>query len=383
MTYFLTAPLLYKEAVIGSFESFFYGFDAPAPHLQSSFDRSFTQARVSQSVSKNGHDSDSPKHPIQRHGGDHQITNIGLHHPTIDRIHKRALLKLVTAVHIVHNLRDGSMYRDTQSMKVDDLYDIFDDLVEKVDVSRHTNIPKSVKDSAPAQVLPNLQRATVGLWCRGGQDRSEPFCPSPTYSMDAFYDYHCHVASEMYQFNPDTVCRTRDYCSFLNEYPVVWGDIKINILHDADLCDYGSHLVPDARNYVHIDIDENAPAGFERNLFVRYEDMVKAMATWTSEPTLSAIQRQRTEVMFVVHHPYKREYDKGEEAIRRWYKSLQEYEAGLRADITNHNLFAAERAALGGWDRWRIIPEEDHPFCPACQPEEYRHHQNSKTIASS
>ena len=134
---------------------------------------------------------------------------------------------------------------------------------------------------------------------------------------------------------------------------------------------------------MHIDIDENAPREFNRNIFTRYEDMVKAMAAWTSEPTLSVIQRQRTEVMFIVHHPYKREYDKGEEAMRRWFKSLQDHEAELRAYITNFDLYAAERESLGDWDKWRTIPEEEYPFCPACQPEEYRHHQNSKTIASS
>jgi hypothetical protein len=363
MTYFITAPLLYKEAVIGSLESFFYGFDA------------------SHKVTKNGHAPDRLGRSIQHHSGDDQVANIGLDNPTIDSIHKRALLKLVTAVHIVHNPKDGSMYRDTQSMEVNDLDDIFDDLVQKVDVSRHTNIPKSVKDSDPARVLPNLQRATVGLWCRNGQDQSDPFCPSPPHSNDASYDYHCHLASEMYQFTPGIVCRTPWDSSFLSLYPVVWGDIKINIQHEADLCNYGSRLVPDATNYVHIDIDARS-YGFTQHILIRYEHMVKAMASWPDEQKVSNLKIQGTEVIFVVHHPFKREYDKGEEAMRRWYKSIKDYETELRAYITNHDPYPEERAVLEGWDNWKIIPEEEYPFCPACQPEEYRNHQNSRTVAS-
>jgi len=139
MTYFITAPLLYKEAVIGSFESFFYGFDDPTPEQQRSSDGPSTQTRTPQSVSTNGHSSDCITRPNESHGEHDQIANIGLDNPSIDVIHKRALLKLVTAVHIVHNPGDGSMYRDTQSMQVDDLDDIFDDLVEKVDITRYTS----------------------------------------------------------------------------------------------------------------------------------------------------------------------------------------------------------------------------------------------------
>jgi hypothetical protein len=147
MTYLITAPLLYKEAVIGSLESFFHGYDA------------------SDKVIKNGHAPDRLGHPIQHHSGDDQIANIGPDKPTIDSIHKRALLKLVTAVHIVHNPKDGSMYRDTQSMEVNDLDDIFDDLVQKVDVSRHTNIPKSVKDgSSPSESPSSNGRSLVSKW---------------------------------------------------------------------------------------------------------------------------------------------------------------------------------------------------------------------------
>ena len=344
MTYFITAPLLYKEAVIGGMESLFYGFDDPTPDQQSSFDGPSTQARTSQSVSKNGQSFDCITRPNESHGENDQIANIGLDNPSIDIIHKRALLKLVTAVHIVHNPGDGSMYRDTQSMQVDDLDNIFDDLVEKVDITRYTNIPKSVKDSTSAQVLPNIQRATVGLWCRDGQDDSKPFCPSPKYSTDDFYDYHCHLVSKMYQFSPGTVCRTPWDCSFLNLYPVTWGDIKTNILHEADFCYDGSQLVPGARNYVHVDIGASS-YGFSHSIVNTYKYMVTAMASWASKPNLSETERQGTEVIFVVHHPYKREYDKGEESMRRWYKSLKDHEAEARTYMTNHDPYAAEREA--------------------------------------
>jgi hypothetical protein len=106
------------------------------------------------------------------------------------------------------------------------------------------------------------------------------------------------------------------------------------------------------------------------------------MIEWMDESNTPLAIVQDTDITFVVHHPYKAIYDKGDLAMKRWYQDIQSHENGLRAYLTNHNPYPAETAELDGWDRWRIIPEEEYPFCPACQPEEYRNHQHSKTIAS-
>jgi hypothetical protein len=65
MTYFLTAPILYKEAVIGSFESFFHGYDAPLPTNQRSVHRPSNQPRICEMVTRDNEPYRCLQHPIQ------------------------------------------------------------------------------------------------------------------------------------------------------------------------------------------------------------------------------------------------------------------------------------------------------------------------------
>jgi hypothetical protein len=356
MTYLLAAPLLYKEAVIGSFESFFNGFDRPAT-------------------------SSCPEHLKQAQSGNGELSNTGLDTPSLSVFHKRTLLKLVEAIHVVYTPQDATLYHGTHSMTVNDEDGIFEELIDKVDVSRYMDLPVGLEDLPLTRVLPNLGRAMISLWCQDTLDESHPFGLEYDNAGDCG-DFHRHLASEIYQFTPKIICRTAYMAGgILDDYPTASGDIEVNILHEPFEGHIGPGVVPGAKNIIHIDINDN-PHGFAQFMVWNYETVVRRMREWLEYFDAPLATVQDTDVTFVVHHPYQSVYDKSDLAMKQWYQDIQTHETELRAFITNHDPYPAERAVLGVWDKWRIIPEEEYPFCPACQPEEYRNHQESKIIVS-
>jgi hypothetical protein len=288
---------------------------------------------------------------------------------------------LVNAVHIVYTPRDAVFLSSTHTITIADEHHIFDDLVEKVDVERYLNIPDSLNLIPSAQVLPNLQRATVGLWCRDGLDGNSAF-GLPLYSNgEDHWDFQEHLANEMYQFTPSIVCRTAfDAAGVLDVYPTATCGIAISILHEPFESHIEPGLVPGAKNIIHVDINGN-PHGFVRWMIWNYETVIDKMPEWVREFNVSLEIIQDTEVTFVVHHPFKSVYDKGDQAKIRWYQDIQAHEVEVRTFFVNRPQPAA--VALGSWDRWKLLPEEEFPCCPACQPEEFKKHQKRLSVSTA
>jgi hypothetical protein len=358
MTYLLAAPHLYKEAVIGSFESFFKGFDRSATAL-------------------------CPQQAKQAEGGNGygELSGSGLDAPSIDVFHKRALLRLVEAVHIVYTPQDATLYHGTHSITVDDEDGIFEDLIDQVDVSRYMNLPVRLKGLPLARVLPNLGRAMISLWCRDTLDESHPFGLEYDNAGDCG-DFHRHLASKIYQFAPKVICRTAYMAGgILDDYPTASGDIEVNILHEPFEGHISPGVVPGAKNIIHVVIDDN-PHGFAQFMVWNYGSVVERMREWLDDFDTALATVQNTDVTFVIHHPYGSVYDNGNLATKEWFQDITNCGIWLRGYIANHDPYPEARAVLEGWDNWKIIPEEEYPYCPACQPEEYRIHQNSKIIAS-
>jgi hypothetical protein len=347
MLHQLAAPHLYKEPVIGSLERFFFGSDAPV----------LATAHTTSNGTGNG-------------SGPHVV-------------HKRDLFKLVEAVHVVYTPEDTTFYRATPRLEVADMDEqqVFDELVEKVDVSRYTNIPDSIANLPLTRTFPKLARASINSWSRYIWDHVGAPGLSELDGCGEYGEFERYLGELMYQFTPATVCRMHACEGPFMVYPLPSEDTKVSVLHEMFEGRIVPSLVPSAKILLHDDIRED-PDNLEYHMLYLYRQLVETMKEWVDNPDISRATIQATEVIFVIHHLYMSEYDKGEVAMRQWYQEIKELETWLREYIAIHDPHPAERAALDGWDHWKIIPGEEYPFCPACQPEEYRNHQNSKTIAS-
>lgn len=333
MTYFLAAPLLYKEPIIGDFESLFLGVDA-------------AMDAESQTATKDPNDR------------------------SVSLVHKRDLFKLVEGVHIVYSPLDATFYQHAQPNALDLKDSTFDDAMEDVDTSRHLNVPGLVNDLSLAQLFPNLRRSTVGLWCRNGWDGTAYDFNTGHDERDAG-DFESDLTDSMYQFTPGTICRTPWDGGLWRTYPARRGDITLSILHEAFEGRIEGSLFPSAKHFIHDDIEIELDR-FHHHLLWLYRTMVEKMREWVDDPEVSHASVQSTEITFVIHHVFKSNYDKGEAAMRQWRKDIQAHEQWLRSYIALHDPYPEETSALDGWDKWKLIPEEEYPACPACQPEEYK-----------
>jgi hypothetical protein len=331
MTYFITAPLLYKEIVASNFSSLFFGLDDRVrPRHQKCRPHTSDQHRLCQWVEKQA----GPSYNCARHSiyplkstGERALAPLepaaalaaGLYH-------KQELLAMVESIHLVPNREDRTMFHRVNMEALMDGQELADGAMDLIDTRRYTDLPGNMGD-----YFPILERMSVGSWMH----------------LDSYesvvlegWEARKRLEERMSQFMPNIL--TRYLCRFdcggpLRSYPSptrLEQTVEVNTLHYSSLLDFGKHLIVGADNVIHAeeyfppllddklifpgrdpdqemgdDDYESTPMDF----FTTMVDLIAAKLSKTAVPWLQRYQRhpeslEQTTFTFVIHRRFDFEY---------------------------------------------------------------------------
>ena len=254
MTYFIAAPLLYKEVVLNNLASFFLGVDDDLqPHHDDDCEEITTrQSRLCHWIVR----KDGTPYKCCRHHIDPTAAEFTKAKPGI--FHKQQLLQLVEGVHLVYSSADLHLFagiRLEDYLQEDGTLD--QRLLEHVDLGRYLNVPECIKSRQLYYPLPNLKRLTIGSWLAQRTNVNEVVKSDALFqrglpALEVCQQFERLLAKSLYQFTPPLVCHYP--CDgFLRLYPAQPGGISVNIIHEAEVDTYAQYLVLGASNIVHFD----------------------------------------------------------------------------------------------------------------------------------
>jgi len=366
--YHLTAPVLYKEVVIGNFAQFFYGVSEPALRNE---ELPPGQSRICCSISKGVRPYHCLRHPPP--AGDHDVTVYT----------KRQLLGLVQAMYLVYTPQDTIELSKARPDDFDDDQDFHHHLDEVVDIRRYKAVPEAIQSSKT--LFPDLNRLVAGAWCRSEWDRPNNANISPHFcGYEVYRAFEQTLAKEMYQITPRYTCKLHIDDGPFRYYPSEPGGVEVNIFHDAELDCFGRSLLPGVLNIVHIEYGSErrscCPDHAVQPPWQNFLDAIHQAAftfaevvneDWADNETgMNVLVRtyHTTKVRFIIHraHDYDADTETAAEKLQADADLLQ-----INNALSQEMQDAGGLDNFHGWKDWKAIWIQDYPACPACEPEKY------------
>lgn len=255
LTYFIAAPLLYKEVVVNNLASFFLGIDDKVlSHHAECSDVPSTQSSICHAVIKR----DASRYKCCRHPPSPSQDARNIDANEYGTFHKQQLLQMVEAVHFVYSSADRHMYNEIRLEDYVDEDGVLDDQVLRlVDVRRYLNVPECIQTGELRHPLPNLERLTVASWLQWNIDVNAIINATTMYrpglSISKAYDlFERLLASRMYHFTAPFVC----HCpcrGYLVHYSAPTTILCVNAIHETNPVTFGTYLQLGASNLVHFE----------------------------------------------------------------------------------------------------------------------------------
>lgn len=351
MKYSLTAPVLYKEVVIGKFAQFFYGVSERALRSE---ELPPGQSRICCRISKGVRPYYCLRHPPPV--SDHGVTVYT----------KRQLLGLVQAMYLVYTPQDTIELSKARPDDFDDGQDLLHHLEEAVDLRRYTAIPNPIQSSD--SLFPKLNRLVAGSWC------VFDWCRPDDYDSNQIYgEFETTLAKRMIQITPPYVCKLHFPEGPFRYYPSKPDSIKVNVLHDAQFDSFGGSLLPGVLNIVHIKFGSEEDGSSPREEFLETiqnsaHTFVEAVSDWAHEQDMRVHDYHSTKVKFIIHrsNDYNADTETDAEKIQAT-ADLRDLNDKLSEAIIEHDMYGN----LHGWKGWKAVWIQDYLACPACEPEKY------------
>jgi hypothetical protein len=370
VTYFIAAPLLYKEVVVNNLASFFLGIDDKVQsHHAGCSDVQSTQTNISQVVIK----KDSSRYKCCRHPLSFSKDDKDLDASEHGIFHKQQLLQMVEAVHFVYSSADRHMYGDTRLEDHVNGDGTLDEKVLKlVDVGRYLNIPECIKTGELGNPLPNLERLTVASWLRKKIDinaivNTTTSCWPGSPTLRAYELFEQLLASRMYQFAAPFVCHypCRGY---LAQYPAPTPITCVNVIHEANPVTFGTYLQLGASNLVHFEDQfqgEHPFVWFSRDVSLVASEFAQVILRWIKSCTARMQALSYTTITFVISRPYDQDFmTMTDREIAEDETEIEELREIFKEELESYDFPDDWRD-----DTWNIVWEECEPPCPACSYE--------------
>lgn len=382
MTYFIAAPLLYKEVVVNNLSSFFLGIDAPIrSHHNTCYVRPSDQRRICQWIQKgNGATYCCPAHASEssliKSAGEKAF--LALQAPlstyVLGTYHKLELLEMVGAFHLVYGHQDRAIFSRLNIQDYLDGEELDKDILNHVDLRRYTDLPPCLKrELNTSGLLPKLRRFTIAAWLL-----TDVWDAQFPREARGFHLQDCEASRGLEQLRETLAAvipcfaatfACRQACSgFFEEYTNIENYPMVNTLHDPMPFAFGRFLAVGANNTIHVEQwqdDETPLARFTDLVFMFAGEVSDAINRWHDLYDGTPPQLLKcTSFTFVLHREWGYPWD-----------SVSAKDAKIDADILD-GLTALYRAAMDigedgmmeFWaDRCYIIWEEDDPGCPACR----------------
>lgn len=379
MTYFIAAPLLYKEVVVNNLSSFFLGVDdSVQPHHQACITHPTTQSRLCHLIKrKDGTAYNCPRHKSHN---DASITS-----PTAPTtfavLHKQELLAKVEALHFVYATADKYIYTGLcASGNQGGIHQDF--FLKKCDTRRYNGVPKCTKD-LPSEKTPlvNLKRSTVGRWLDDTWNKNT--CSTSVQWGDhdgsdiaiAMGKFEYHTSTDIPQIAPRFICRsTRG--GPLNGYPYLSDSIEINTLHNPNYLNYGENLAVSALNIVHIGDDfRPGKMTFGRRVGWIVDSLIAAFEDWSEYLDTDSVHV--TFVRFVFQRfdvdSSDEDTDNSEDSEDEDSDNDEEYKDKRLLAIWSAFKWELDRAVIDPdlelETCWDVCWADEEGDCPACQPD--------------
>jgi hypothetical protein len=373
MTYFIAAPLLYKEVVLNNLAIFFLGVDDDLqPHhfdcQQITTTTRTRQTRLCHSIVR----KDGTPYKCCRHLAKSDIQPIK---PGSESgiFHKQQLLQLVQGVHFVYSSADVHLFA---GITMEDY--LMEDgtldkrIFEQIDLGRHMNVPECIKSRELYHPLPNLKRLTIASWLAQRTNVNEVVKSDALFqrglpALEVCQQFERQLASLMYQFTPPFVCHYP--CDgFLRQYPAQPGGICVNTIHEAEADTYAQYLVIGAQNLVHFEdvfVHALPQDWFEDEIGMIAWKLVETVNQWYKSRSGRRFARH-TDVWFVVHRSRFEGYsEKTKEEEMEDKEIIEELKIKMKEAIAGMETLPEDWSD----DIWDIEWAEDQPACPACCPE--------------
>ena len=365
ITYFIAAPLLYKEVVVNNLSSFFLGVDDDLQsHHDGCLDVQSRQTRICDTVvSKRGRNYHCPRHIVPHQTDTDTVNDHDSERPGF--FHKQQLLRLVKGVHFIYSSADRHMYGNVRiEDHINDDGAMDTDVIHHLDLGRYLNIPDCIK-SGHLKPLPNLWRLTVAAWL--GQSDIAPIIESHSvwYQSEASARYRQlekHLAGAIYLFPSVNICRYPAN-GFLACYPPPSAVIAYNAIHETDLATYGTQLRVGADNLVYITDKYKDRTPFElfsEECLMIAEHLLEAGWTWR----VGISEFEDTHVTFVIERSMEQDYcQMTDEEFEEEEKDMDDLREMFRAELASTDPFDHWNDGM-----WEIEWVEAHLFCKACEP---------------
>ena len=361
MTYYIAAPLLYKEVVVNNLSSFFFGVDEPVrPYHTNCITHGIIQPNLCHIMRK----QDGTPYMCNQHKHHHEPTYpLPVHH-------KQELLAKVEALHFLNQSANEGIYDDD-----DDITSYQSPGEEQVlqakfcDCPRYEDLPERKKDvTGHINPLPALRRASVGGWTEVAiwnmnhitdimTSKSRLLGTDPTTASSRCRDFEKRLRANFPPFRCRFFCRhdsPEPLPTYLYDVP---GDIEINIIHDMDF-DYDGPLVAGALNIIHV-MSENHFMGIDwigRMYRSVASELHLTMLNWTDFYSPDVIGR--TFIRFVLER-----HD-----VENNVQGVDDF-MGQVKNLFNQQL--ASLSALPGDLKLKldVCWADEEGDCPACQPD--------------
>jgi hypothetical protein len=370
LTYFIAAPLLYKEVVVNNLASFFLGIDDRVQsHHAGCSEVQSTQTNICHAVIK----MDGSRHKCCRHplSSSEDDKDLDASEPGI--FHKQQLLQMVEAVHFVYSSANRHMYGN---IRLEDYVNgdgtLDEEVLKLVDVGRYLNVPDCIKTGELGNPLPNLERLTVASWLRKKIDinamvNTTTMCWPGSPTLKAYEIFERLLASRMYQFTAPFVCH-HPCRGYLAQYPAPTPMICVNVIHEATPVNFETYLQLGAENLIHF---ENRFRGeypivwFGNDVSLVASELAQVVTRWVESYTDRIQELSFTRLTFVVARPIDQYYstmtDREKAESEREIRDLKE---SFKEELESYDL--SEHWTNSNWD---IVWEECEPACPACSYE--------------
>lgn len=370
LTYFIAAPLLYKEVVVNNLASFFLGIDDKVrSHHEGCSDVRSTQTYICHAVIKrDGSRYECSRHPLSSSEDDKDLdaSESGI-------FHKQQLLQMVEAVHFVYSSADRNMYGD---IRLEDYVtedgSLDEEVLNLVDVGRYLNVPECIKTGELGNPLPNLERLTVASWLRKKIDinaivNTTTMCWPGSPTLKAYELFERLLASRMYQFTAPFVCH-HPCRGYLARYPAPTPFICVNTIHEASPVNFARYLQLGAENLVHFETrfqGETPLTWFSRDVSLVASELGQFVIQWVESFPGRLEELSFTRIEFVISRPDRQNWL---EMTEREKEGEEDYFEQLR-DIFKEDLERYDLPDNWSDETWDIVSEECRPPCPACEYE--------------